>query len=144
MNKCELEGQVYTVPSVKLLRMKHGTISVCKYVLAVNDDNSFDSSNPNNRVDFIECVAFGECADIMQNKYEKGTTAKVIGKMKNHRFEDINKTIHFTNVFLTEQVENFICPKDDSLKYEDLFQKICDEGFLCIDEADYYHLATMF
>lgn len=72
----------------------------------------------------------------------------------------MNGTKHFTNVFLAEQVEfgdtTAAFEKGSGKKksielsvVSDLkmifntYKKVCENGFLCIDEEDYYKIAMM-
>ena len=95
---------------------------------------------------------------MISNNFVKGSKIVCRGKMKNHRFEDANRTIHFTNIFLTQCVEfgdtDSVIRKASGKKrpiemsvvadlkeLEELYKKVCESGFLCLNESDYYNIA---
>lgn len=166
MNVSIYTGRVCSVPQLKIIRIGDERVCVCKYVLAVfenpfdynsaTDCNSFEEG----KVDFFECIAFSDAAQMINDNFVKGSKISVVGKMKNHRFEDANMTKHFTNIFLTQQAEFGDTPSvmakmagkkknpelsimSDLRELEQLFNKVCESGFLCVDENDYYNIATM-
>jgi hypothetical protein len=165
MNVSILSGRICTVPTLSLIEFEGKQVCVCKYVIAVcngiydyteNNANLFTDAN----VDFFECIAFESAARMINRNFAKGSKIICRGKMRNHRFEDANMTKHFTNIFLTEGVEYGdteavmgkytgkkkqleISIASDLKELDDLFVKICQEGFLCVDESDYYNIAIM-
>lgn len=163
MNSVVLSGRVCTIPKIKLLQVADKPVSMCVFTIAVADgvfaaDNQalLDESN----IDYFECVAFDEAAIMINANFVKGSKIICRGRMKNHVFDDVNGTKHFTNVFLAEQVEF----GDTTAAFEkgggkkksielsvvsdlkmifNTYKKVCENGFLCIDEEDYYKIAMM-
>lgn len=163
MNSVVLSGRVCTIPKIKLLQVADKPVSMCIFTIAVvdgvfaaNDSELLDESN----IDYFECVAFGEAAIMINANFVKGSKIICKGKMKNHVFDDVNGTKHFTNVFLAEQAEF----GDTAAAFEkgggkkksielsvvsdlkmifNTYKKVCENGFLCIDEEDYYKIAMM-
>jgi hypothetical protein len=164
MNTAILSGRICTVPTLSLIELDGRQVCACKYVIAVCNsltdypqDNSSDSYKDGN-VDFFECVAFSAAAKMINQNFAKGSKIICRGKMRNHRFEDANMAKHFTNIFLVEGVEygdteavlsKFMGKKkpleisiaSDLRELDDLFARICQAGFLCVDESDYYNIA---
>ena len=163
MNSVVLSGRVCTIPKIKLLQVADKPVSMCVFTIAVADgvfaaDNQalLDESN----IDYFECVSFGEAAIMINENFVKGSKIICRGRMKNHVFDDVNGTKHFTNVFLAEQAEfgdtNAAFEKGGGKKKSielsvasdlkmifDTYKKVCENGFLCIDEEDYYKIAMM-
>lgn len=166
MNVSIYSGRVCSVPQLKIIRLGDERVCVCKYVIAVFE-NSFDYNAESDKdayeegkVDFFECIAFRDAAQMINDNFVKGSKISVMGKMKNHRFEDANLTKHFTNIFLVQQAEfgdtlsamtkmsgkkknPELSIVSDLKELEQLFTKVCESGFLCVDENDYYNIATM-
>lgn len=129
---------------------------VCKFVICVKSRKPEYEEMPNEErdcakenVDFFECVAFGHAARQLGRPLLKGTKVVVRGQMRNFMFYDANNTAHFTNIVVAEQVEyrdlnnNDLSVMADLKENDIIFNKICSEGFLCVDEDDYYRLATL-
>ena len=101
MNSVVLSGRVCTIPKIKLLQVADKPVSMCVFTIAVADgvfaaDNQalLDESN----IDYFECVAFDEAAIMINANFVKGSKIICRGRMKNHVFDDVNGTKHFTNV----------------------------------------------
>ena len=126
MNSVVLSGRICTVPKIKLLQIEGKSVSMCVFTIAVAEMCcEFDNADPvKNRYDYFECVA----------------------------------TKHFTQVFIIEQAEygdtETVFDKNNSKKkslelviaadmkeISELYCKVCENGFLCIDEEDYYRIA---
>lgn len=162
MNMTMVAGRLCTVPKIKLLQLNEKTIRVCKLAVAVINER-FDLEDEagltEENVDFFQCIAFGSAAKMISDNFAKGSKIILYGKMKNHRFKDANTAKHFTNVLLIEKAEfgdtkAAVCKFSGKKKYTDLsvmsdlkelydlYDKVCMNGFLCIDEDDYYSIAT--
>ena len=163
MNLSVFSGRLCTVPKLSVIQLEDSAICACKYTIAVcdgltdyNEEEHYDA----NDVDFFECIAFEEAAQMINNSFVKGSKILCRGKMKNHRFEDANRTTHFTNIFLTQcaefgdtdsgirktsgkkrPIEMSVVADLKQLEY--LYKKVCESGFLCLDESDYYNIAMM-
>lgn len=158
MNSFNITGRVFTVPKIRILSINGQNITVCNFTVAIIDD--LDKDNPDNSkcTDFIECICFNDLAMSFNYNFEKGSKIFCSGKLKNHFFEDCNRTKHFTQVLLLTKFEfgdskNSLVATDKSVSsadisfspdvktVSDLFSIMCDHGYLCIDEDDYYRIA---
>lgn len=162
MNVTMIAGRLCTVPKIKLLELDKKTVRVCKIAVAVVNelfDSMDEAALTEENVDFFQCIAFGNTAKMISDNFVKGARIVLYGKMRNHRFEDANAAKHFTNVLLIEKTEfgdteAMVCKISEKRKHMDLsimsdlkelydlYDKVCMNGFLCIDEDDYYSIAT--
>lgn len=163
MNTSIYVGRVCTIPKVAVIQLDGKSVLVCKFVIAV-PDGIFDYSDKSNfkegEVDFFECVAFGCIGKMISENYAKWSKIVIKGKMKNHRFSDVNNTKHFTNFLLVESAEYGDTeavlgktsgkrkPIERAIVSElkelgKLYTQICENGYLCIDEDNYYNIAMM-
>lgn len=157
MNIVILDGRLFTIPKMSFLQVTDSrSIMVCKFVLSVKEQKmQYEPSDEEDRdsctkgdIDFFECIAFEETAKLLKCHFCKGEKVIIRGQVKNFIFEDANRTPHFTNIIVVEQVE---CGDSGSIdisiaadlkKTEANFKEICKAGFLCVDEDDYYKIAT--
>lgn len=157
MNLTILNGKLITEPKVSIFKMKDNKeIYACKFVIGVADD-TVEEKDAAEKADYFECIAFEQAARKVIN-FSKGSQIIISGKMKNFSFEDINKTAHYTDIVLVEKAEygdteSILARKggekrgelpilSDLKKMEHMFWEICNHGFLCIDEDNYYNIAT--
>ena len=159
MNYTMTSGRMCTVPVVSILPLKVKEkvvqIFVCKFVVAVPDGASTDKKKYN----FFECIAFEQTAKKINSSFAKGAKVVLMSKLVNHVFKDGNNTPHFTNILLVEHAEfgdtesainkmNLDVKLPDFAVFADLeqmekaFNNVCEQGFLCIDENDYYNIAS--
>ena len=161
MNMVILNGRLCTIPKITFITINGENICCCKFVVAVEDSqiSLSDSSDKYCRTDFFECIAFDQTAKMIGDNFVKGSKIVLSGKMKNFIFKDSNNTVHCTDIVLVNTVEfgdtssalNGLTSangKLDTSITSDLrqmdrhFKDICDKGFLCIDEDDYYNIAN--
>lgn len=142
MNKVMISGMVSGLPKVSIIPIESKpNVYVCKFVVGVRTDETTDTVS----ADFFECLAFGNTARMICRNLEKGSTVNLTGKIKNHRFQDVNGTWHFTNVILVSQADNLKGSRiiaSDTAEINAQFESLSASGFLCVDEDDYYNLAT--
>jgi len=163
MNRNTYSGRICSVPKISTIQLEGKRIRVCKFVIAVFDGvfEYLDKTDfSEGKVDFFECVAFEEPAKMIFDNFVKGSKIIVSGKMKNHRFSDVNNAKHYTNILLVEQAElgdteamlSKISAKKSTTEHtivsnlkelDELFLSVCKNGFLCIEEDDYYNIAIM-
>lgn len=150
MNSLVLYGKLMTLPKISIIQIDGKSILVGKFVVGCLDENR--------SADYFECIAFGNTVRIIKRSIEKGSCVTVFGSMKNFIFQDVNKTNHYTNVLLAEQIDNGkkeyeLVQGDVNLEVEKLYnecsdylkkcyQQVCENGFLCVSEDDYYDIAT--
>lgn len=148
MNYSMFTGVLCTIPSVAIIPIgEREEIYICKFVICTCENVEGKIQH-----DFYECVAFENTAKAVHDGFHKGVKINIFGKVKNFIFKDANNTAHFTNIVLAEHVEMGDYPKEATetgntaviaeLKEMDrLYKEVCDNGFLCIDENDYYYIA---
>lgn len=157
MNITIMTGRLVSVPQIRIMQIGNEQIGVCYFTIACND--SIEESKDNKATDFFECIAFNYCGQQIAERFVKGAKIVCRGTMKNHCFKDINGTKHFTQVFVIDwaeygdtesslkkasignQASDFSVVSELRDTYR-LYDKICDEGFLCVDEDAYYSLAA--
>lgn len=156
MNYGIFTGNLCTVPSVSIIPIREKEqIFICKFIICTSE-----IIGDKKQCDFFECVAFENTAKAVFDGFCKGAKINIFGKVKNFTFKDINNTAHFTNIVLAEHIEfgdsrqlatsetaknqqgviNF--PVIADLEEMDrLYEAVCEKGFLCIEENDYYYIA---
>jgi len=156
MNQFFITGRVYKVPVTNILSITGNDgkkINMCNFIIAINDGNNNDVDD-NNKRDFIQCVCLNELALSFSKNFCEGAKISCSGKLKNYSFADSNRTKHFTHYLLVTQFEfgdsqNSLSDKgssdflflSDSKNDLKLLAAANDNGYLCIDESDYYRLA---
>lgn len=148
MNYGMFTGVLCTIPSVAIIPIgERDEIFICKFVLCTSEN-----VDGNMQYDFFECVAFEDTAKAVHDGFYKGAKVNVFGKVKNFTFKDANNTAHFTNIVLAEHVElgdnvsgstetGKVSVIAELKEMDRLYKEVCDNGFLCIDENDYYYIA---
>ena len=150
-NSTILNGILVSVPKVSIVDLGLGEkkIFVAKFVVGCYDEEHHSS-------EFFECLACGNTARILQSEYKKNAEITVFGRLKNFIFKDFNQTGHYTNVILAEQIGDGVheyemvekeIDKETRELYEeysgylnDCYHKLCENGYLCVDEDDYYDI----
>lgn len=153
MNYSLISGSVYTVPKMSILPVNE-KIAITKFVVASSDWVGVGGKTVWN---FFECVAFNDTAQHICEKFDKRNHISLMGRWQNYVFSDNNHTKHFTQIFLVEHADygdviKFNRAKAGSMdmnpvvsEISDLnesFNKVVEEGFLCLDEEDYCVLAS--
>lgn len=154
MNYGMFSGNLCTVPSVSIIPIgEKKKIFICKFIICTNE-----IVDDKRKYDFFECVAFEGTAKAVCDGFFKGAKINVFGKIKNFTFKDINNTAHFTNIVLAEHIEfgDSHLPIESAKnqtgvvsfpiiaeleEMDRLYGEACENGFLCIDENDYYYIA---
>lgn len=156
MNIVVLNGRLFTLPKISFMQISDSkNIMVCKFVLSVKEQKiQYEPINEEDNcikehIDFFECIAFEETANLLNHQHFcKGEKIIIRGQVKNFIFNDANRTPHFTNIIVVEQVEYGdadsidISIAADLERTDAIFKEICKAGFLCVDEDDYYKIAT--
>lgn len=157
MNNIILSGRVCSIPKIKLLPIEGRSIGMCVFTIVVSDFSFCDEENENKKTDYFECVAFDAVAQQISVNFTKGSKIIVKGKMQNHFFTDVNQTKHFTQILVIEHAEfgdtESVFDKNNKKKPLDMviaaemkdvfkhYRSACENGFLCIDEEEYYKIA---
>lgn len=158
MNNLSVTGRVCNVPKIRILQIEDKTINICNFTIAVSDGISEEGYQDKKNMDFFECICFNDAALAFNANFIKGSKISCTGKVKNHYFEDANRTKHFTQILVLSQIEFgdtlSVLSRGSKRKAVDmsitsdynnikaLYDLICDNGYLCIDEDDYYKIAT--
>lgn len=155
MNVVILNGRLFTLPKISFLQITDSrSIMACKFVISVKEQKmqfgpvGEENTDVERNIDFFECIAFGEAASLLNRHFCKGEKVIIRGQVKNFTFHDANRTPHFTNIIVVEQVEHGdsgsidISIAADMKETDTIFKEICRAGFLCVDEDDYYKIAT--
>ncbi len=162
MNNCVIAGRMAMTPKSKIISVKGKNIFVCYFVVGVIDGiDTFDDKVPwkQTNADFFECFSIEDEGRLISENFAKGSKIIVSGMLKNFRFEDINNTKHFTNVLIANSVEYGDTISSlkrgstgkkkldlnlhrDICEMDRVFKEFVDEGYLCLDESDYYYLAS--
>ncbi len=157
MNCFNISGRIASVPKLRIITIEGLDINVCNFTIGIIDDFSSDEDGLSKYTDLIECICFNKSALLLVSNFEKGDKIVSFGKLKNYFFEDCNRTKHFTHVLLVSQFEfgdskkslnlsngsgsscdlSVLSDVKDVLK---LYSFICEHGYLCIDEDDYYSI----
>lgn len=161
MNCFFVTGMIITEPSSTFLRTKSSEeLFMVKFCLSVANQylnlEKKDDSAP--KYNFFQCVAFGDVGKKIVECYVKGIRVSLQALIHNFLFKDSNGTPHFTDVLLVNQIECVddsnaifkIASKrksinkvlvDEISSIEKEFEEVCELGFLCINENDYYNIA---
>lgn len=144
MNHVVLKGKVSSIPKISFIPTELTDLYVCKFVIEVQTDQQ------NQVADYFECISFENIARSLHKNFSKGSNIIIEGEVRNHRFRDSNNTWHFTQVIMVESVKKTSSSikrsseteSQEENKMNTLYSIICQNGFLCLDEDDYYNLAT--
>ena len=93
MNKSILTGR--TVRDLELKTTQQGN-PVVRFTLAVDRRKRDDGT------DFVQCVAYGKVAEIIDRYVRKGQKIGVIGHIQTGRYEKEGKTIYTSDVVIDE------------------------------------------
>lgn len=152
MNYGFFSGVVCGVPSVSILPINGRDIFVCRFVIATEENDSAA-----NKYNFYECVSFEETAKAFNDVFFKNANINVMGKIVNFQFKDNNNSPHVTQIVLAEHIEYGYSKRSDKYGKEKLcdfpivadisemnrlYKEICEHGFLCVNEIDYFNIAA--
>lgn len=162
MNKIILNGRLCTIPKISVIPIDGGTISTCKFTVAVCEnvlEEIIDEEAASGiDFDYFECIAFDRAARSISSNFVKGSKIFLTGKAKNFVFQDSNNTLHCTYVVLVDAAESGdafstlsqqivhnksldLSIASDLKRADQKFKSMCEKGFLCINEDDYYNIA---
>lgn len=106
MNKVELVGRLVRDPDVKA-----GSTTVARFTVAAQ--RTFKDKDGNYGADFINCVAFGKTAEILEKYFSKGSQIGVIGRINTGSFTNKDGNTVYTTDVAVESVE-FVGSKADN------------------------------
>ena len=116
MNRLVLIGR--TTKEVELKTTTTGN-SIVRFTLAVDRKNRSDGA------DFINCVAYGKCAELIERYVRKGHRIAVSGHIQTGSYEKDGKRVYTTDVvadsveFLEKKQRDEFAPiSDDDLPFD--------------------------
>lgn len=90
-------GVGFLAAKPELFYSQAGT-TFCKFCIAINS-----KIKDNKTTDFINCVAFGNQAEVIDKYFDKGMPIAVVGTLKNNNFVDTSGVKHYSyNVTVNE------------------------------------------
>lgn len=122
MNIITLTGRLTKDPELKT-----GSKTYCRFTLAVNRVMKKDE------VDFINCVAFGKTAELLEKYIKKGNKLGVVGRLQIGTYEKNGEKRTTADVmvdqieFLESKSENTTTKKETTKKIEDIPYEDDDE-----------------
>ncbi len=150
-------GRIITEPTSAFLQ---NNIFIVKFCLSCSADYLFlrNQDIEESHYNFFQCVAFDDVAKQIVEYYDRGVKVSIQAVLENFPFKDSNGTPHFTNILLVNQIEyndnaaqSFkLAPRKRNMekvmvselaKIDALYKEVCEKGFLCINESDYYNMA---
>lgn len=160
MNLAIVCGRICSIPKSTVIMIDGAQCFVCKFTIALeNGEYCTSGKMVDKSYDFLETITFGSPAEHISKHFSNGSKIVTYGTLKNYKFNDANGTAHYTNILVINHVEfgdsqsaitNVLTKKSNAdvtikadLKHmEDMFKRACEDGFFCIDENDYYRIAT--
>ncbi|MFI3260757.1 MAG: single-stranded DNA-binding protein [bacterium] len=100
MNKVILLGRLTRDPES---RMSSNNLEITRFSLACNSENV--SRNSDNSTEFINCVAFGNVAGIINKYCVKGSSISVIGRIHNSSYTAQDGTKRYSTEVTVESFE---------------------------------------
>lgn len=134
-----LTGRILTDPKLKFINKDGLSTSICRCTVVETSNGKMNN--------YFQVIALEDKAEYLSKNFKKNSKIILKGSFKNHIFEDVNSTRHFTNVFLVNYIEiletrNLLNNISiDINKDEEYYHKLCELGYLAIDEDEYYYLS---
>mgnify|MGYP004449696303 FL=1 len=125
MNKVLLCGRLTREPEMRYTE----STTIARYTLAV--DRKFKKDGEAD-ADFINCVAFGKCAEFAEKYLHKGTKIIVEGRMHTGSYTDNDGNKKYTTDIVVESHE--FCESKSNSQSE--APKVCDDGFMQLPDGD--------
>lgn len=123
MNIVILVGRLTKDPEV---RYTPSQMAVAKFTVATNRPKSDNADAPS--ADFIDVVAFGKTAELIERFFAKGKWIGVQGRMQNNNRTDKNGVKHYTYNVVADRID-FVGSKSDSETARPQTQQAPQESF---------------
>lgn len=122
MNKVCLSGRTTAKGNYRIGQT--GSAS-CRFTLAVK--RRFKNSNGNYESDFINCVAFGKTADILNQYVDKGDLINVEGEIRTGSYTDQNGNRRYTTDVIVNGLDLLSSKKKTEQNNESNYQEPQEE-----------------
>lgn len=138
MNNVILIGRLTRDPDV---RYTQSQIAVARFNVAVNRPKD---KNGEQKADFIETIAFGKTAEVIEKYFSKGSQIVVQGRIQNNNYEDKYGNMVYTYQVVADRIE-FVGSKNDGQQnngspqnrgYEQSSMQGIPEGFSALEDDD--------
>lgn len=100
MNKAILIGRLTKDPEI---RYSQSGVAVCNFTVAI--DRKYNDQNGNKQTDFLNCVAWRERAEFIDNYFTKGRRIGVEGTIQTRDYQAQDGTKRYVTEILVESVE---------------------------------------
>lgn len=160
MNCFFVSGRIFTEPTSSFIQFDDKEVLLAKFCISSSSDFMYlniKDDEQTSHYNFYQCVAFGDVAKQIVELFDRGIKVSMQALVENFSFKDSNGTPHFTNILLVNQIEydsnasqSFkVAPRKKNMDkvmvselktIDQLFKEVCDKGFLCINETDYYNM----
>lgn len=114
MNKVILIGRFTRDPES---RMGNNSLEVSRFSLACQND--FTNKSGERDVEFINCVAFGKTAEIINKYCTKGKMISATGRIKNNSYEDKDGNKRYSTDIVVDGFE-FLSSKNENYDTESM------------------------
>lgn len=123
MNIVILVGRLTKDPEV---RYTPSQMAVAKFTVATNRPKNDNADAPS--ADFIDVVAFGKTAELIERFFAKGKWIGVQGRMQNNNYTDKNGVKHYTYNVVAGRID-FVGSKSDGETARPQTQQASQESF---------------
>lgn len=102
LNSLIIEGNVVRQPE---LEEPASGFKVCRFSVAVNRWYKGKNGNGEEEVSYFDVETYGKMAEVCSKQLEKGRGVRVVGRLKQNRWEDENKKVKSKVFVIAEHVE---------------------------------------
>ena len=141
MNSVILVGRLSRDPEV---RYTQSQMAVARFSVAVDRPKPKDDKGNQPTADFIDCVAFGKTAEIIERFFTKGKQIVVQGRLQNNNYTNKDGVTVYTYQVTVDRIE-FVGSKGDgqqnngspqNSEYEQGSMQGIPEGFSALEDDD--------
>jgi single-strand DNA-binding protein len=130
MNKCSFVGRITRDADI---RYTDGATQTCiaKFGLAINRRFKRDGEP---EADFINCVAFGKTAEIIEKYVTKGSQIGIVGRVQTGSYTNKDGVKVYTTDFVVEELD-LLGKKENTESTAQNKPQIADDGFMNIPDG---------
>ena len=111
MNKVMLLGRLTANAE---LRFTQAGQAVCSFTLVTNETFTRQNGEKGEITEFHRCVLWGKRGQALHQYLTKGRQFCVEGRLQTRRWEDKNKTVHYTTEIVVSNIEFGASPQNQS------------------------------